>query len=107
LAFPFFARRHLVGVELTRAEIRRAVRAALAEDLGSGDVTTLATIPASAKSIARMSAREPLSSRELDLPNSPFANCRRKSKSKKLSATGSVQKPATLCWKFLVPAAPF
>ena len=47
-------------MELTRAEIRRAVRAALAEDLGSGDATTLATIPASAKSVARMSAREPL-----------------------------------------------
>lgn len=47
-------------VELTIAEIRRAVRAALAEDLGSGDVTTLATVPASAKSVALMNAREPL-----------------------------------------------
>jgi nicotinate-nucleotide pyrophosphorylase (carboxylating) len=59
-AFPFFIRRHLVGVELTTVEIRRAVRAALAEDLGSGDVTTLATVPASAKSVALMRAREPL-----------------------------------------------
>jgi nicotinate-nucleotide pyrophosphorylase (carboxylating) len=47
-------------VELTAAEIRRAVRAALAEDLGSGDVTTLATVPANAKSVARMNTREPL-----------------------------------------------
>lgn len=47
-------------VELTIAEIRRAVRAALAEDLGRGDVTTLATVPASAKSVALMNAREPL-----------------------------------------------
>jgi nicotinate-nucleotide pyrophosphorylase (carboxylating) len=47
-------------VELTAAEIRRAVRTALAEDLGSGDVTTLAIVPASAKSRARMNAREPL-----------------------------------------------
>ncbi|HSY19661.1 MAG TPA: carboxylating nicotinate-nucleotide diphosphorylase [Candidatus Acidoferrales bacterium] len=47
-------------VELTVAEIRRAVRAALAEDLGSGDVTTLATVPATAKSVALMNAREPL-----------------------------------------------
>jgi nicotinate-nucleotide pyrophosphorylase (carboxylating) len=47
-------------VELTAAEIRRAVRAALAEDLGSGDVTTLATVPPTAKSIALMRAREPL-----------------------------------------------
>jgi len=47
-------------VELTRAEIRRAVLAALAEDLGGGDVTTLATVPARAKSAALMRAREPL-----------------------------------------------
>lgn len=47
-------------VELTAAEIRHAVRAALAEDLGSGDVTTLATVPASAESVALMNAREPL-----------------------------------------------
>ena len=47
-------------MELTAAEIRRAVRAALAEDLGSGDVTTLATVPAAAQSAALMNAREPL-----------------------------------------------
>ncbi len=47
-------------MELTLAEIRRAVCAALAEDLGSGDVTTLATVPATAKSVALMNAREPL-----------------------------------------------
>ena len=47
-------------MELTAAEIRRAVRAALAEDLGSGDATTLATVPVNAKSVALMRAREPL-----------------------------------------------
>ena len=45
---------------LRAAEIRRAVRAALAEDIGSGDVTTLATVPAGAKIFAVMRAREPL-----------------------------------------------
>ena len=45
-------------MELTTAEIRRAVRAALAEDLGGGDVTTLATVPLKAKSVALMRARE-------------------------------------------------
>ena len=53
-------RRHLVRVELTAVEIRRAVRAALAEDLGSGDATTLATVPAGARSVAFMNARQPL-----------------------------------------------
>ena len=47
-------------MELTAAEIRRAVRAALAEDLGGGDVTTLATVPPGAQSIALLRAREPL-----------------------------------------------
>ena len=40
--------------------IRSAVIAALAEDVGSGDVTTLATVPESAQSHAIMVAREPL-----------------------------------------------
>ncbi|MEI8291855.1 MAG: nicotinate-nucleotide diphosphorylase (carboxylating), partial [Verrucomicrobiota bacterium] len=47
-------------MEVTLHEIRRAVRAALAEDLGGGDATTLATVPANARSVARMNAREPL-----------------------------------------------
>lgn len=37
-----------------------AVRAALAEDVGGGDVTTLATVPADHQSHAVMRAREPL-----------------------------------------------
>jgi len=45
---------------LTPDEITQAVRAALAEDIGSGDATSLATIPESSQSTARMVAREPL-----------------------------------------------
>lgn len=41
-------------------EIRAAVAAALAEDIGSGDVTSLACIPPEATASARMNAREPL-----------------------------------------------
>jgi nicotinate-nucleotide pyrophosphorylase (carboxylating) len=59
-AFPFRARRHLVRVKLSTKEIRQAVRAALAEDIGSGDATTLATVPANAMAKAVMRAREPL-----------------------------------------------
>jgi nicotinate-nucleotide pyrophosphorylase (carboxylating) len=47
-------------VELTTAEIRHAVRAALAEDIGSGDATTLSAVPANAMARAVMRAREPL-----------------------------------------------
>src|SRR5437899_12591643 len=45
---------------LSKEEIRRAVQLALAEDVGSGDVTTLATVPVIATATAMMVAREPL-----------------------------------------------
>lgn len=41
-------------------EVSRAVAAALAEDIGAGDVTTLATVHESADAAAVMRAREPL-----------------------------------------------
>ncbi len=41
-------------------EIRAAVRAALHEDIGGGDVTTLACIPPDAQAVATMNAREPV-----------------------------------------------
>jgi nicotinate-nucleotide pyrophosphorylase (carboxylating) len=45
---------------LSADEIRQAVQLALAEDLGTGDVTTLAVVPESARASALMRAREPL-----------------------------------------------
>ncbi len=46
--------------QLNLEEVRGAVRAALAEDIGSGDVTTLATVPPETQATAAMQAREPL-----------------------------------------------
>ncbi|HVV71553.1 MAG TPA: carboxylating nicotinate-nucleotide diphosphorylase [Verrucomicrobiae bacterium] len=45
---------------LAPEEIRQAVQKALAEDIGDGDVTSLATIPETATAKAVMNAREPL-----------------------------------------------
>ena len=45
---------------LSDEEVRQAVRLALAEDVGSGDVTTLAIVPPNAAAKAVMIAREPL-----------------------------------------------
>jgi len=45
---------------LTAEEIRPLVQQALAEDVGSGDATTLATVPATASASAQLRAREPL-----------------------------------------------
>ncbi len=48
----------LARVELSIEEIRAAVKAALAEDIGKGDVTTLATVSEKATNRAVMRARE-------------------------------------------------
>jgi nicotinate-nucleotide pyrophosphorylase (carboxylating) len=53
-------------------EVRRAVHAALAEDIGSGDVTTLATVPESVLARAVMRAREPLVIAGLDFAEAAF-----------------------------------
>src|SRR4051812_28953605 len=45
---------------LSQEEIQKAVHAALEEDVGSGDVTTLSTVPEAAQARALMVAREPL-----------------------------------------------
>ena len=86
--FPPAFCRQLVRVELTAAEIRRAVRAALAEDLGSGDATTLATVPANAKSVALMRAREPLNVAGIQFAEIAFRELSPKIKIQKLARDG-------------------
>ena len=75
-------------MKLTAAEIRRAVRAALAEDLGSGDVTTLATVPAAAKSVALMNAREPLAVAGIQFAELAFRELSSKIKIQKFARDG-------------------
>lgn len=53
-------------------EIHRAVQLALAEDIGSGDVTTLATVPENAELRVVMRAREPLVTAGLPLAEAAF-----------------------------------
>jgi nicotinate-nucleotide pyrophosphorylase (carboxylating) len=65
--------RHPEPVEPLNAEqIRHAVELALAEDIGRGDATTLATVPANAKAVALMRAREPLMVAGLDFAAAAF-----------------------------------
>jgi nicotinate-nucleotide pyrophosphorylase (carboxylating) len=70
--FPFSIRLHLGGMELSAAEIRRAVQAALVEDIGAGDATTLATVPKTATAKAVLRAREPLVVAGLDFAEAAF-----------------------------------
>jgi nicotinate-nucleotide pyrophosphorylase (carboxylating) len=53
-------------------EIRKAVELALAEDIGSGDVTTLSTVPESATATASMRAREAMVVAGLTLAEEAF-----------------------------------
>jgi len=54
-------------------EIRQAVQRALAEDIGDGDVTTLATVPEDASAGALMAARETLVVAGLELAEAAFS----------------------------------
>lgn len=73
LLLPLSFCRHPATVQLLSAdEIRRAVRAALAEDIGPGDVTTLATVPPSARARAVMRARQPLCAAGLGFAQAAF-----------------------------------
>src|SRR5688572_5739928 len=57
---------------LPREQIERAVQAALAEDVGTGDATTLSTVPAPARARAAMVAREPIVVAGLDFAEAAF-----------------------------------
>ncbi|MDD5139993.1 MAG: carboxylating nicotinate-nucleotide diphosphorylase [Verrucomicrobiales bacterium] len=59
-------------MELNLSEIRAAVKSALAEDIGSGDVTTLATVPKSLTFKTVMRAREPLVVAGLEFAKAAF-----------------------------------
>jgi nicotinate-nucleotide pyrophosphorylase (carboxylating) len=75
-------------VQLSKQEIRAAVKNALAEDIGSGDATTLATIPANAKSVALVRARKPLVVAGIGFAEMAFRELSPKIKIEKLSRDG-------------------
>ena len=75
-------------MELSAAEIRQAVRLALAEDIGGGDATTLATVPANATAKAIMRAREPLVVAGIRFAETAFRELSPKIKIEKLSRDG-------------------
>jgi len=75
-------------VKLSQAEIRSAVHAALTEDLGSGDVTSLATVPAKMTFTVVMRAREPMVVAGLAFAETAFRTLSRQIKIKRLSRDG-------------------
>jgi nicotinate-nucleotide pyrophosphorylase (carboxylating) len=75
-------------VKLSQREIRSAVQAALAEDIGSGDVTSLATVPANLKFTVVMRAREPLVVAGLGFAEAAFQKLSRSIRLKRLARDG-------------------
>jgi len=72
-------------MELSAAEVRRAVQVALAEDIGEGDATTLATVPETATACAVLRVREPLVVAGLGFAEAAF---------RELSPAVTIERPA-------------
>lgn len=84
-------------MQLSTAEIRAAVRNALAEDIGPGDVTTLATVSKSLPAQAVIRAREPLVAAGLEFAAVAFRQRSHKVKARPVVRDGQrVRAGATL-----------
>lgn len=96
---------HARAVEPLRiADIRRAVRAALAEDIGSGDATTRATVPPEARATALLRAREPLTVAGLGLAEAAFRALWPRVKVQRLAREGDRVKAGTTMMRITGPA---
>jgi nicotinate-nucleotide pyrophosphorylase (carboxylating) len=78
---------------LKAEDIRRAVQTAIAEDIGSGDVTTLATVPENATVTVVMRAREVLVAAGLPLAEAAFRELSPNIKIEPLARDGHHAKP--------------
>jgi nicotinate-nucleotide pyrophosphorylase (carboxylating) len=101
LAFEFI----LPVVDPLNAEqIRRAVQLALSEDMGGGDVTTLAVVPQEAAGRAVMRAREPLVLAGLALAESAFRELSSAAKLTPKARDGDSLKPDDVLLEISGPA---
>ena len=89
---------------LNAAEITRAVKLALAEDLASGDATTRATVPRSAKAIALMRARGTLVVAGIEFAEQAFRALSSSVRVKKTVRDGHCVKPGAVLLKVSGPA---
>jgi nicotinate-nucleotide pyrophosphorylase (carboxylating) len=91
-------------VELIPSEIRAAVKAALAEDIGSGDATTLATVPANAAAKSVLRSRESLVVAGIEFAEIAFRELSRKIKIEKLLCDGERASAGKILLKISGPA---
>jgi nicotinate-nucleotide pyrophosphorylase (carboxylating) len=93
-------------VKLSVSEIHAAVKSALAEDVGSGDATTLATVPSNLQARAVMRARKPLVVSGTEFAEAAFRQLSPKIKVKKVLRDGQHAKAGSVILKISGPAAP-
>ena len=93
-------------MKLSAPEIRAAVRAALVEDIGHGDATTLATVPPALTFRAVMRAREPLVVAGLEFVETAFRELSRKMRIQKILRDGQTAKAGAVLLKISGPARP-
>lgn len=85
-------------------EILRAVRTALAEDIGPGDATTLATVPALATARAALVAREPMTVAGLPVAEAAFRELSAAVRVESVCEDGSVVKAGAVLLRVTGPA---
>ena len=73
---------------LDRSQLEEAVRAALAEDVGGGDVTTRATVPPGTRARARITQKQPGVLYGLDVAELAFAELDTDARFERLAAEG-------------------
>jgi nicotinate-nucleotide pyrophosphorylase (carboxylating) len=93
-----------LAVKLSVKEIRAAVKAALAEDIGSGDATTLATVPPGLTARAVMRAREPLVVAGIEFAEVAFCELSGKVRIEKILRDGRWAKAGAALLKISGPA---
>jgi len=93
-----------LGVKLSANEISAAVKAALAEDIGSGDATTIATVPPGLAVRAVMRAREPLVVAGIEFVETAFRQLSGKVKIKIILRDGQRAKAGAALLKISGPA---
>ena len=91
-------------MELSAPEIRQAVQHALAEDIGRGDVTALATVPETIAARADMRAREPLVVAGLAFAEAAFTELSTAMKIERLARDGQSLKADELLLRLAGPA---
>lgn len=93
-------------MKLSATEIRAAVKNALAEDVGAGDATTLATVPRDLTARALMRAREPLVVAGTEFAEAAFRQLSSKIKVQRVLRDGQRAKAGEVMLKISGPAAP-